>query len=76
LPCSDGNLPHQRPAWEVEDFTSSCRRELEYLSARAQEEVLQAITRLEINPFGPPSKIKTVKGGGIGQWRLEVWPDR
>jgi len=37
---------------------------------------LEAIKRLEINPFGPPPGIKKLKGKGIGQWRLEVWPYR
>ncbi len=31
---------------------------------------------LETNPFGPPPKIKKLKGKGIGQWRLELWPYR
>jgi len=38
--------------------------------------VLHAIKRLETNPYGPPPKIKKLKGKGIGQWRLEVWPYR
>ena len=28
------------------------------------------------HPFGPPPKIKKLKGKGIGQWRLELWPYR
>ncbi|MBI4385696.1 type II toxin-antitoxin system RelE/ParE family toxin, partial [Candidatus Parcubacteria bacterium] len=38
--------------------------------------VLEAIKRLGTNPFGPPPKIKKLKGKGVGQWRLEVWPYR
>ena len=37
---------------------------------------MEAIKRLETNPFGPGPKIKKLKGKGIGRWRLEVWPYR
>lgn len=57
-------------------LTPSFRRDLERLPTAAQKEVLDAIKRLETNPFGPPPKIKKLKGKGIGQWRLEVWPYR
>lgn len=57
-------------------LTPSFRRDLERLPTSAQKEVLDAIKRLETNPFGPPPKIKKLKGKGIGQWRLEVWPYR
>lgn len=57
-------------------LTPSFRRDLERLPTSAQKEVLEAIKRLETNPFGPPPKIKKLKGKGIGQWRLEVWPYR
>jgi addiction module RelE/StbE family toxin len=57
-------------------LTDSFQRDLERLPASAQEKVLEAIKRLETNPFGPASKIKKLKGKGVGQWRLEVWPYR
>jgi mRNA-degrading endonuclease RelE of RelBE toxin-antitoxin system len=38
--------------------------------------VLNAIGTLETSPFGPPPRIKRLKGKGVGQWRLEVWPYR
>jgi len=57
-------------------LTPSFRRDLEQLPALAQEKILEAIRRLEVNPFDPPIKIKKLKGKGIGQWRLEVWPYR
>ena len=57
-------------------LTPSFRRDLEDLPASAQEKVLEAIRRLEANPFGPPPRIKKLKGKGVGRWRLEVWPYR
>ena len=57
-------------------LTPSFQRDLERLPAPAQERVLEAIKRLEANPFGPPAKIKKLKGKGVGRWRLEVWPYR
>lgn len=57
-------------------LTPSFQRDLERLPAQAQNKILEAIGRLEANPFGPPPKIKKLKGKGIGQWRLEVWPYR
>ncbi len=57
-------------------LTPSFQRDLERLAAPAQEKVLEAIKRLEANPFGPPPRIKKLKGKGVGQWRLEVWPCR
>ncbi len=57
-------------------LTPSFRRDLERLPTSAQRAVLDAIKRLETNPFGPPPKIKKLKGKGVGQWRLEVWPYR
>ena len=57
-------------------LTPSFRRDLERLPTSAQKEVLVAIKRLETNPFGPAPKIKKLKGKGVGQWRLEVWPYR
>jgi mRNA-degrading endonuclease RelE of RelBE toxin-antitoxin system len=38
--------------------------------------VLEALKRLEVNPFGPPPTIKKLSGKKIGKWRLEVWPYR
>lgn len=52
------------------------RRDLERLPQQAQEEIIEVVKRLELNPFGPAPKIKKLKGKGIGQWRLEVWPYR
>ncbi len=57
-------------------LTPSFQRDLERLPAPTQEKILEAVRHLETNPFGPPSKIKKLKGKGIGQWRLEVWPYR
>ena len=57
-------------------LTPSFRRDLERLPAQAQEKVLKAIGRLEVDPFGPQPKIKKLKGKSGGQWRLEVWPYR
>ncbi|MDE2181284.1 MAG: type II toxin-antitoxin system RelE/ParE family toxin [candidate division NC10 bacterium] len=56
--------------------TPSFQRDLEGLPLSTQERVLEAVKRLDANPFGPPSKIKKLKGKGVGQWRLEVWPYR
>jgi len=52
------------------------RRDLEHLPPRAHREVLDALQHLKITPKGPHPKIKKLKGKGIGQWRLEVWPYR
>ncbi len=57
-------------------LTPSFRRDFEDLPAFVQERVLEALKRLETNPMGPSPKIKKLKGKGIGQWRLEVWPYR
>jgi len=40
------------------------------------KKALNAIKRLEIDPFGPSHKVKKLKGKGVGWWRLEVWPYR
>ena len=53
-------------------LTPSFQRDLEELPASVQDKILEAIKRLETNPFGPPPRIKKLKGKGIGQWRLEV----
>lgn len=57
-------------------LTRSFQRDLEKLPPAAQTSVVEALKRLETNPFAPPPKIKKLKGKGIGQWRLEVWPYR
>ena len=57
-------------------LTPTFRRDLERPPARVQDQVLQAVKRLEVDPFDPPPKIKKLKGQGVGQWRLEVWPYR
>lgn len=57
-------------------LTPTFQRDLERLPPPDQERILAAIKRLEVNPFGPPPKIKKLKGMGVGQWRLEVWPYR
>lgn len=64
------------PARFAARLTPSFQRDLEQLPAPIQAKVLEAIKRLETNPFGPPPKIKKLKGKGIGQWRLEIWPYR
>lgn len=57
-------------------LTPSFQRDLEALPLEAQDKVLAAITRLQMDPFGPAPKIRKLKGRGIGRWRLEVWPYR
>lgn len=57
-------------------LTPSFRRDLESLPADARRRVLAAIAALEGNPFGPPARVKKLKGKGNGQWRLVVWPYR
>ena len=57
-------------------LTPSFQRDLDSLSAAAQAKILEAIKRLETNPYGPPPRIKKLKGRGVGRWRLEVWPFR
>jgi mRNA-degrading endonuclease RelE of RelBE toxin-antitoxin system len=56
-------------------ITPSIRRDLEALPAGAQQKILNALRQLEASPFGP-TKVKKLKGKGIGRWRLEVWPYR
>ena len=64
------------PARFAVRLTPSFQRDLEELPVSIQDKILKAIKRLETNPFGPPPKIKKLKGKGIGQWRLELWPYR
>ena len=54
-------------------LTASFRRDLEQLPAETQKKVLDAIALLEENPFGPPPRIKKLRGKGVGQWRMKVW---
>ena len=54
----------------------SFQRDLGALPVSIHDRILGAIRRLETNPLGPPPKIKKLKGKGIGQWRLEIWPYR
>jgi mRNA interferase RelE/StbE len=56
-------------------ITPSFRRDLDALPAAARKRVLEALRQLEASPFASP-KVKKLKGKGIGQWRLEVWPYR
>jgi mRNA-degrading endonuclease RelE of RelBE toxin-antitoxin system len=37
---------------------------------------LEALRALGVNPFGPPPRIKKLKGKGAGQYRLEIRPYR
>lgn len=64
------------PARFTVHLTPSFQRDLEGLPVSAQKKVLEAIKRLETNPFGPLPKIKKLKGKGVGRWRIEVWPYR
>ena len=64
------------PARFAVRLTPSLHRDLEGLPVSTHDKILEAIKRLETNPFGPPPKIKKLKGKGIGQWRLELWPYR
>jgi mRNA-degrading endonuclease RelE of RelBE toxin-antitoxin system len=57
-------------------FSPSFRRDLDRLPPRVHDEVLEAIKQLGATPKGPHPKIKKLKGTGLGQWRLEVWPYR
>jgi len=57
-------------------LTPSFQRDLERLPSDVQERVLKAIGILGTSPFGQPPRIKRLKGKGVGQWRLEVWPYR
>jgi mRNA interferase RelE/StbE len=62
------------PARFTLQITPSFRRDLEALPPNVQTKVIEALRQLEANPFG--TKVKKLKGKGIGQWRLEVWPYR
>lgn len=64
------------PARFTVRLTPSFARDLERLPAAVQNKTLAAIKRLGGNPFGPPPKIKKLKGKDVGQWRLEAWPYR
>lgn len=62
------------PARFTLQITPSFRRDLEALPPSVQTKVIEALRQLETNPFG--TKVKKLKGEGIGQWRLEIWPYR
>ena len=64
------------PAKFAVQITPRFRRGLEALPASVEMTVLEALDHLEKTPFGPPLKVKKLKGKGIGQWRLEGWPYR
>ena len=64
------------PARFTVRLTPSFQRDLSGLPQLIKTKVLAELKRLETNPFGPPPKIKKLKGKGVGQWRLEVWPCR
>ena len=64
------------PARFTIHLAPSFQRDLEGLPAAAQGKILDALKRLEQSPVAPPPRIKKLKGKGIGQWRLEVWPYR
>ena len=51
-------------------------RDLESLPQSVHNKLLGVLPILEKTPSGPHSKIKKLKGVGIGQWRLEIWPYR
>jgi len=53
-------------------LTPSFKKDLERLENREQERILKALPVLAGSPFGPPPKIKRLKGKGIGQWRLRI----
>lgn len=54
------------PARFSVQLTPSFQRDLEGLPSAVQSKVLEAIKRLEINPFDPPPKVKKLKGQGVG----------
>lgn len=57
-------------------LTAAAERDLDTLPRQVQPKILSALKQLETNPYGPLPKIKKLKGQGVGQWRLEVWPYR
>jgi mRNA-degrading endonuclease RelE of RelBE toxin-antitoxin system len=64
------------PAEFEVSVTPAFRRDLEALPASTQKRILTAVRKLGASPFGPAPKTKKLKGAGIGQWRLEIWPYR
>lgn len=64
------------PARFTVRLTPSFKRDVEKLPPTTQTKVLGELKRLEASPFGPPPKVKKLKGKDIGQWRLEIWPYR
>ncbi len=57
-------------------LTPSFERDLENLPPAVLTKILVEVKRPEDNPFGPAPRIKKLKGKGVGQWRLQVWPYR
>ena len=53
-------------------LTPSFQKDLVALPRREQDKILAALAALERDPFGPSSKIKRLKGKGVGQLRLRV----
>lgn len=51
-------------------------RDLDDLPRRDRQRVVEALLRLEADPFGPPPQVKKLKARGIGQWRLRVGAHR
>jgi mRNA-degrading endonuclease RelE of RelBE toxin-antitoxin system len=60
------------PAAFTVKLTPRFLKDLQALSNPIQRKVLDALTRLETEPFGPAPPVKRLKGKGIGQWRLRV----
>jgi len=53
-------------------LTPSFQKDLERLPNQEQERILKAIRSLVTEPFGPPPKIRRLKGKGLGRWRLRI----
>ncbi len=64
------------PSRFVVRLTPSFLRDLEALPPAVRARVIEAVRPLETIPCGPPPRIKKLKGKGVGQWRLEMWPYR
>ena len=64
------------PARFVVSLTPSFQRDLDTSPRRARRRSSRPVRRLETNPNGPPPRIKKLKGTGVSQWRLELWPCR
>ena len=53
-------------------LTPSFLKDIEGLAHPVQRKMLDALTHLETEPFGPAPVVKKLKGKGIGRWRLRV----